>query len=218
MQFAGITLLTCFCRTGEHHHIINVLGAPLPQAAVKASLAAVQVVAAVIGSQLVLLAVQGEFCPGNTVGHPAYCSAKVRGLNVICNGITPQGDILHHALFIRHTDAMHSRPVIEKVYLHGVVVKQGKACYRLPFRRPAKKVLIDHWLLLTFRLFLPIIVPHQRPTAKGEVFTLARSSGRISAEGWHRAAGCFGTAETDGHSPSRPSKGRLSLRPALPPA
>ena len=111
---------------------------------------------------------------------------------------------------------MHSRPVIEKVYLHGVVVKQGKACYRLSFRRPAKKVLIDHWLLLTFRLFLPIIVPHQRPTAKGEVFTLARSSGRISAEGWHRAAGCFGTAETDGHSPSRPSKGRFSLRPALP--
>ena len=57
MQFAGITLLTCFCRMGEHHHIINVLGAPLPQAAVKASLAAVQVVAAVIGSQLILLAV-----------------------------------------------------------------------------------------------------------------------------------------------------------------
>ena len=57
MQPAGVTLLTCFCRTGEHHHIINVLGAPLPQAAVKASLAAVQVVAAVIGRQLILLAV-----------------------------------------------------------------------------------------------------------------------------------------------------------------
>ena len=51
VQPAGVALLPRLRGVGKNHHIIDVLGAPLPQLPVKAPFAAVQVVSAVIGTK-----------------------------------------------------------------------------------------------------------------------------------------------------------------------
>ena len=145
MQPAGVALLPRLRGAGKNHHIIDVLGTPLPQLPVKAPFAAVQVIFAVIGAKGIGLPVQLKARPGDAVGHPSDRPAEVGGRHVIGNGIAAQGDILHPPRPIRHADAVHRRTVIQEVDLHGIVVKQGKASHRLSLGRPPEKMLVNHY-------------------------------------------------------------------------
>ena len=78
VQPAGIALLPRRGGAGKHHDVIHVLGAPLPQPAVKAACPAVQVVFAVIGGQRVFPAVEREGGPRNAVGDPPDGAAEMR--------------------------------------------------------------------------------------------------------------------------------------------
>ena len=149
-KFSRIALLPRLRGAGKDHHIIKILGAPLPQAAVKAPFAAVQVVFAVIRAKGIGFPIELEASPSDAVCHPPYCPAEVRCCHIVGNGIAPQCNILYPSCLIRHANTVHCRAVVQQVHLHGVVIKQGKACYRLSIRRPPEKVFVNHTASFSF--------------------------------------------------------------------
>ena len=150
LQIAGIAFLPMGGQAGEHHGVTFLAAAPYDP--VKADLAAVDMVGAVVGAERIGLSVQIKRSAGNTIGKASNGGAKATVMGgVFIQGIVTEHHVHRLAIPVRHEDGPDGHAVVQYLSLQTGAIGQSPAKYLCAVRQSSKGLFFDHDDLAPFR-------------------------------------------------------------------